>query len=253
MPAESTTKAGHTSISGRHAGMERQRHHPNRHTETELKLIRNPTLGMVELWHRLCKRGYARRPESLFRVMRKLGMFPQPKARTPYKAKPYEQMQYPGRRVQVDMKGAPLKCLAYPEQSTYSSADFLEKRTAWFKRRGVQVACVQTDNGFAFTNRFSNSKKDLPTHFALPAARLGIRHKRIRPYTPRHNGKVERSHREGQKRFCDSHRFFSLADFSVRLAAHPNRLPGFLLKKNFFLFFSLFKIFDKPTQKVPNE
>ena len=55
--------------------------HPNQHTEAELKLIRdmrrrNPTLGMVELWHRLRQRGYARRPESLFRVMRKLGMFP---------------------------------------------------------------------------------------------------------------------------------------------------------------------------------
>ncbi|HIU30374.1 MAG TPA: transposase family protein [Candidatus Egerieisoma faecipullorum] len=91
---------------------------------------------------------------------------------------------------------------------------------AGFKRRGIQVECVQTDNGFAFTNRFSNSKKDLPTHFELTAARLGIRHKLIRPYTPRHNGKVERSHREDQKRFYDSHRFFSLADSSVQLTAH---------------------------------
>ena len=137
----------------------RPHHHPNQHTEAELKLIRdmrrrNPTLGMVELWHWLRKRGYTRRPESLFRVMRKLGMFPQPKAKTPYKAKPYEQMQYPGQRVQVDVKVVPLKCLAnpeerlyqytaideytrlrylgaYPEQSTCSSTDFLEKMAAW--------------------------------------------------------------------------------------------------------------------------
>ena len=52
--------------------------HPNQHTEAELKLIRdmrrrNPRLGMVELWRRLRQRGYTRRPESLFRVMRKLG------------------------------------------------------------------------------------------------------------------------------------------------------------------------------------
>lgn len=152
----------------------RPHHHPNQHTEAELKLIRdmrrrNPTLGMVELWHRLRKRGYIRCPESLFRVMRKLGMFPQPKVKATYKAKPYEQMQYPGQRVQVDVKVVPLKCLtnpeerlyqytaideytrlrylgAYPEQSTYSSADFLEKMVAWFKRRGVRVECVQTDN-----------------------------------------------------------------------------------------------------------
>ena len=53
--------------------------HPNQHTEAELKLIRdmrrrNPSLGMVELWFRLRQRGYTRCLESLFRVMRKLGM-----------------------------------------------------------------------------------------------------------------------------------------------------------------------------------
>ena len=55
--------------------------HPNQHTAEELKLIRNmrrrdPNLGMVELWHRLRQRGYTRRPESLFRVMRKQGVLP---------------------------------------------------------------------------------------------------------------------------------------------------------------------------------
>ena len=54
--------------------------HPNQHTAAELKLIRdmrrrNPELGMIELWHRLRQRGYTRRPESLFRVMRKMGCF----------------------------------------------------------------------------------------------------------------------------------------------------------------------------------
>lgn len=165
---------------------------------------RNPTLGMVELWHRLRKRGYTRYLESLFRVMRKLEMFPQPKARTPYKPKPYEQIQHPGQRVQVDVKVVPLKCLAnpeerlyqhttideytrlrylgaYPEQSTYSSADFLEKMVAWFKRRGVQVKCVQTNNGIEFTNRFSTNKKNWLTRFELAAAHLGIRHKLIPP------------------------------------------------------------------------
>ena len=49
----------------------RPHHHPNQHTEAELKLIRdmrrrNPTLGMVELWHRLRKRGYTRRPLPLY-------------------------------------------------------------------------------------------------------------------------------------------------------------------------------------------
>lgn len=225
--------------------------HPNQHTEAELKLIRdmrrtNPDLGLPELWYRLKKRGYSRRPESLFRVMRKLGLSPQPKRQEPYKPKPYEQMQYPGQRVQIDVKVVPLRCLAnpderlfqytaidefsrlrflaaYPEQSTFSSADFLRKAVAWFARRGVKIECVQTDNGFEFTNRFSNSKRDLHTLFENTAANLGIRHKLIRPYTPRHNGKVERSHREDQRRFYDSHRFFSLADFASQLAVHNTR------------------------------
>ena len=94
--------------------------HPNQHTEAELKLIRdmrrrNPTLGMIELWHRLRQWGYTRCPESLFRIMRKMGMFPPEKPKKAYKPKAYEQMTYPGQRVQVDVKVVPRKCIADPE------------------------------------------------------------------------------------------------------------------------------------------
>ena len=148
--------------------------HPNQHTAAELKLIRdmrrrNPNLGMVELWHRLCF------------------------------------------------------LAAYPDQTTYASADFLKRLFKWYARRGIQVECVQTDNGFEFTNRFSNSKRDLPTLFEVTASKLGIRHKLIRPYTPRHNGKVEHSHREDQKRFYSCHSFYSLDDFAKQLAIHNRR------------------------------
>lgn len=225
--------------------------HPNAHTEAELKMIRdmrrrNPNLGMVELWHRLKERGYTRRPESLFRVVRKLGMFQPQKTQTRYIPKPYEQMTHPGERVQVDVKVVPRRCIAdaelklyqytaideftrlrflaaYPEQSTYSSADFLRKLVKWYARRGIYVECIQTDNGFEFTNRFSNGKRNLPTLFEQTASKLGIRHKLIRPYTPRHNGKVERSHREDQKRLYSCHSFFCLEDFAKQLAIHNRR------------------------------
>ncbi len=225
--------------------------HPNQHTAEELKLIRdmrrrNPKLGMIELWHRLRKRGYQRCPESLFRVMRRMGMFPPVEKKKGYVPKPYEQMQYPGQRVQVDVKVVPRKCItdptlrlfqytaideftrlrflaAYPEQSTYSSADFLQRLYKWYARRGIHVECVQTDSGFEFTNRFSNSKRHLPTLFEDTAAQLGIRHKLIRPYTPRHNGKVERSHREDQKRFYSCSSFFSLQDFDKQFQVHNRR------------------------------
>lgn len=55
-----------------------------------------------------------------------------------------------------------------------------------------------------------------------------IRHKLVRPYTPRHNGKAGRSHREDQKRFYSCHAFYSLDDFKKQLSVHsrrPNNLP----------------------------
>ena len=116
---------------------------------------------------------------------------------------------------------------AYPEQSTYSSADFLKKLFKRYARRGICVECVQTDNGFEFTNRFSNSKRDLPTLFETTTAQPSIRHKLIRPYTSRHNIKVERSHREDQKRFYSCHSFYSLDDFPKQLAAHNRRSNNF--------------------------
>lgn len=223
-------------------------HHPRQHTAEELKMIRNmhrrnPRIGVVELWARLRTRGYSRCVESLWRVLRREGLAEKEKPKKKYHPKPYEQMQYPGQRVQIDVKVVPRYCIAdpqlklyqytaideysryrilgaYPEQSTYSSADFLRKVVAAFARKGVKVECVQTDNGFEFTNRFSNTKRDLPTLFEATATKLGIHHKLIRPYTPRHNGKVERSHREDQKRFYNSHRFYSLADFGGQLAVH---------------------------------
>ena len=221
--------------------------HPNQHTEAELKLIRdmhrrNPRLGLIDLWCRLRERGYARCPESLYRVLKRMGAFSEPPNKQPYKPKPYEQMTYPGQRVQIDVKVVPRACCpngqrlfqytaidefsrlrylaAYEEQSTYSSADFLKKTYAFFKKQGFITECVQTDNGFEFTNRFNSNQRPSCTLFEKTAADLGIRHKLIRPYTPRHNGKVERSHREDQRRFYNSHRFFSLADFDAQLAVH---------------------------------
>ena len=91
----------------------------------------------------------------------------------------------------------------------------------------MDISAAETDNGFKFTNRFSNSKRHLPTLFEAAAAKPGIRHKLIRPYTPRHNGKVERRHREDQKRFYASHTSFSLDDFKNQLAIHNRRSNNF--------------------------
>lgn len=233
--------------------------HPNAHTPQELKLIadmrrRNPDLGLNELWYRLRNRGYTRTIESLYRALRRMTLIPQKKSKPPYKPKPYEQMSFPGERIQIDVKRVPTRCIvghakgeplyqytaidefsrfrfiqAFKEQSTFSSHQFLLNTVSFFQRHGVSISCVQTDNGFEFTNRFVSTKKTgSPTLFEQTASALGIRHKLIRPYTPRHNGKVERSHREDEKRFYRSHAFFSFQDFQKQLVAYnirSNNIP----------------------------
>jgi transposase InsO family protein len=63
-------------------------------------------------------------------------------------------------------------------------AGFLERAVGFFADHGIsQVEAVLTDNAKAYTDR----------HFTDALA--GIEHRRIRPYTPRTNGKVERYNR----------------------------------------------------------
>ena len=102
---------------------------------------------------------------------------------------------------------------AFEEYSTYSSMIFLVHLVQAFP---MPIECVQTDNGTEFTKRFTKASlnEDL-TLFERKLKELGIKHKKIRPFTPRHNGKVERSHRKDNKRFYATHCFFSFEDFRL--------------------------------------
>ena len=79
----------------------------------------------------------------------------------------------------------------------------------------------------SFLNEMGNSQKKPLTLFEKTLAQLGIRHKKIRPYTPRHNGKVERSHRKDSEYFYASHKFFSFEDFQKQLAVHQRNYNQF--------------------------
>ena len=90
--------------------------HPNQHTQQELKLIRdmrrrNPHAGLAVFWVKLRQHGYTRSIPGLYRVLRRQGIMavhpPNPK----YVPKPYGQMDYPGQRIQVDVKFVPSACL----------------------------------------------------------------------------------------------------------------------------------------------
>lgn len=241
----------------------RPHYHPNQHREDEIQLIenmrrRNPNTGLVVFWVKLRRRGYTRSISGLYRFLRKRGQMavklPNPK----YIPKPYEQMQYPGQRVQIDVKFVPKSCLvgqamdeaaenggyfyqytfldeysrfryleAFPEHNTFSSAEFIRHCV---KKFPFLIECVQTDNGSEFTNRLISGQSARPTLFESTLAQLGIRHKLIRPYTPRHNGKVERSHRKDNEEFYASHKFYSFADFQQQLAVRQRYYNDFPMR-----------------------
>jgi transposase InsO family protein len=196
--------------------------HPNQHTPEELKLIadmrkRNMEAGLVVFWVKLMQRGYTRSITGLYRVLRRQGQMAVKPSNPKYVPKPYEKMYYPGQRVQIDVKHVPSSCMvgdakdqkfyqytaideysrfrflmAFEEASTYTSSVFVDEMLKAFP---FKVECVQTDNGFEFTKRFG-SDKSKPSLFEVNLKQRGITHKLIRPFTPRHNGKVERSHRK---------------------------------------------------------
>ena len=84
---------------------------------------------------------------------------------------------------------------------------------------------IQTDNGAEFTN-FSNTNR---VHaMDVLCQKLGIKHKLIRPRTPWHNGKVERSHRNDQERFYNHLSFYSYDDLKFQMKRwlyRSNRIP----------------------------
>ena len=234
----------------------RPHNHPNQHTAEELKLIadmrkRNTNAGLVVFWVKLRQRGYSRSITGLYRILRKMGQMvvkpPNPK----YIPKPYEKMLYPGQRVQIDVKVVPTACIvgdaadkkfyqytaideysrfryleAFEEHSSYSSAVFLEHLIKAFK---FPIKCVQTDNGMEFTKRLSAGKQT-PTMFEKALQKHNIQHKLIRPFTPRHNGKVERSHRKDNEYFYATHKFYSFDDFAKQLKVHNYKYNKFPMR-----------------------
>ena len=58
------------------------------------------------------------------------------------------------------------------------------------------------------------------TLFEVRLKELGTNHKLIKPYTPRHNGKVERSHRNDQRYFYNWETFRSVEELNEKLVKH---------------------------------
>lgn len=221
--------------------------HPNSHTELEIKWIkdlirRNPNISMCELYGKLrTERGYSRSAPSLFRVLRKLNFYVDKEKHEKYIPKKYDTPTDIGIKWQMDVKYVPKECYSgttpdkfyqytiideasrerfiypYKEQSSYSTVDFVKRAIIYF---GYQPKIIQTDNGQEFTYTI---KTDRIHPLDVLLNNLNITHQLIRPRTPRHNGKVERSHRNDQNRFYNYLKFYSYDDLKHQMKNYLNR------------------------------
>lgn len=230
------------------------RQHPNAHTEEELTWIRNyhrrnPNISVCELYGKLRQeKAYSRHPGSLYRVFVRLGYRKKVES-TKKKSKHLGKYDTPtelGKKWQMDVKYVPQACYAgrddevffqytmideasrerfifpYKEHSSFSTLDFVKRAITYF---GYTPEEIQTDNGSEFAHA-QNTKRVHPLD--MLCKQLNIRHKRIRPQTPWHNGKVERSHRSDQERFYNFLRFYSYDDLLIQMKRYlyrSNRIP----------------------------
>ena len=221
--------------------------HPNSHTEQELTWIknyikRNPNISLCELYGKLrVEKGYSRHACSLFRIVRKLKYNVNTEHHSKYVPKKYDTPNEIGVKWQLDVKVVPKQCYVgempdkfyqytvideasrerfiypYKEQSSYSTIDFIKRAITYF---GYKPQIIQTDNGQEFTYTMKTDKTH-PVDILLKS--LDITHKLIKPRTPRHNGKVERSHRNDQQRFYSYLKFYSYDDLLKQMKAYLKR------------------------------
>ena len=116
---------------------------------------------------------------------------------------------------------------ASKEQSTYASEEFLK---IIIKKFPFKIECIQTDNGTEFTNRLNPQGTEKKTKFEKALEKENIRHKLIKPKTPRHNGKVERSHRKDQERFYYKRKFERFEEFEKKLGYWEKEYNNFPMK-----------------------
>lgn len=228
----------------------RPHRHPSQHTNVELRMIRKAyksrygRYGWEGVYSELLEGGkYHRSYEGMYHAAKRIGLGGEPKKRKVKRSsKRYPELSVAGEKVQIDVKEVPYNCLrgkalrdgkrlyqwtaidectrlrfvyGYCEHTPENSVDFIRRAQAYFD---FKISTVQTDNGTEFTYRFISKEKESP--FETELRRLGIAHKLIKPRTPWHNGKVERSHRSDQRYFYDWETFQDVEDLNKKLSIH---------------------------------
>ncbi len=223
--------------------------HPNAHTKAESAQIAeilkdNPDITYVEMLGVLrSKYGYSRTYGGLYRYIIRNNLRPT-EEREKYIAKPYDTPEMLGVKMQMDVKYVPRDCnkgkfakewvyqytiideatrerflYPYKEHSGWSTVDFIKRAIVYF---GYIPAIIQTDNGTEFTN--PKGTGDGKVHIVDKLLnKLGIKHQLIRAYTPRHNGKVERSHRSDSEGFYKTLTFSTFEELKEKMRDWNNR------------------------------
>lgn len=221
--------------------------HPNTHTVEELELIKKMKSrygidGLAEVYVQLLKRGYTR---SYGSMVKQIGKLPKEviKHRKGYTKHEEIRGEYPGDKVQVDIKYVPKECLLFDtidkkyyqitaidefsrkrileivdEKSVTNTSKFIKTLES---QMGLKINTIQTDNGPEFVN--NQLETNLPTLFELTLEELGMKHRRTRPYSPWQNGKVERSHKIDGERFYSRNEFISVDDLKKKVKRYNAR------------------------------
>ena len=230
--------------------------HPNQHTREEIELIkrmhrRYSFEGLAQVYRSLMDAGYTRTYQSMQKQLRNLRLKQPEKKKYPKSKYKAIKGEYPGEYVEVDVKYVPLECIGFSssharyyqitgidlysrkriiklvnELSTYETSKFLYSLE---KSMGFKIKTIQTDNG----REFCNDTDKAQSLFQIVLERLGIRHKRTRPYSPWQNGVVERSHRVDNEIFYVRRRFSSEEEMYKsfkRYAARTNNICRGILK-----------------------
>lgn len=230
----------------------RPKNSPRAQTEKEIELVRREAKranwkDILLAYQKAREKGYQRSYGCFSRTVRNMREQKKSNKKPGRSNKPYQRADYPGQKVQMDVKYVPAECVTdgrkyyqytavdersrwtyrqmYDEHSTYSSVQFLQEVIKHFP---FPIKRIQTDNGAEWTKQLlSNDPNDL-TSFERLLKECGIEYQRIRVATPRHNGKVERQHRIDQARFYDTLRMYSLKDGRKQLAAYQRRSNGII-------------------------
>jgi transposase InsO family protein len=219
-----------------------------------------PDISVIELYSILRRKGFNRSYQTLINFLEKNGyknkLKPNTLTRIIY---PYTHPTIPYIKWQMDVKEVPKECIQYPannfrwyqytiidectnrrfiyhynEHSGYSTFDFIPRAIEYL---GHSPYILQSDNGSEFRNLDWGKNATDKLHIATELCNsLKVKQVFVRPATPKHNGKVERSQREDQVNFYDNLKFSTEQELHIKsaiwLERYNDRLSSALTPMN---------------------